>query len=192
MTHGNAGDWMPFHRKAGVAASGHAPDRESDPMPGSFPMITAFYSSVLDHPVDRVWSLVRDFNNYPRYIDGVIESVIEDGRRGDEVGAVRRFNYQGNWIRQQLVRHSDEQRLLTYAGIEPIDFPPGISATPTSPTAYEGTIRLHSIVDGDRTFIEWPVTLDPAPGEDDRWHALFMAWIPEWTDSLRRTLAREV
>lgn len=154
-------------------------------------MITAFYSSVLDHPVDRVWSLVRDFNNYPRYIDGVIESVIEDGKRGDEVGAVRRFNYQGNWIRQRLVRHSDEQRLLTYAGIEPIGFPPDISATPPSPTVYEGTIQLHPIVDGNRTFIEWPVALDPAPGEHEPWYKLFMAWIPEWTDSLRRTLARE-
>ena len=53
-------------------------------------MITAFYSTVLDHSIDRVWSLVRDFNNYPRYIDGVSESMIEDDRRGDEVGAVAR------------------------------------------------------------------------------------------------------
>ena len=88
-------------------------------------MITAFYSSVLDHPIDRVWELVRDFNNYPRYIDGVIESMIEDGKAGDEVGAVRRFNYQGNWIRQRLVRHSDDEHLLTYAGIDPFAFPDG-------------------------------------------------------------------
>ena len=101
-------------------------------------MITAFYSTVLDHPLDRVWALVRDFNNYPRYIDGVIESVIEDYKRGDEVGAVRRFNYQGNWIRQRLVRHSDEQHLLTYAGIDPLAFPPDIAAEAPSPTRYEG------------------------------------------------------
>ena len=154
-------------------------------------MITVFYSSVLDHPLDRVWELVRDFNNYPRYIDGVLESVIEDGKRGDEVGAVRRFNYQGNWIRQRLVRHSDEQHLLTYAGIDPIAFPGNTATETPSPTRYEGTIQLHRIVDGDRTFIEWPVILDPAPGEEEPWHKLFLAWIPEWTDSLRRTLARE-
>ena len=154
-------------------------------------MITAFYSTVLDHPLDRVWALVRDFNNYPRYIEGVSESVIEDDRRGDEVGAVRRFNYQGNWIRQRLVRHSDEQHLLTYAGIDPLAFPPAVAAQAPSPTRYEGTIQLHRIVDGDRTFIEWPVILDAAPGEEEPWHKLFLAWIPEWTDSLRRTLARE-
>jgi hypothetical protein len=154
-------------------------------------MITAFYSSVLDHPLDSVWELVRDFNNYPRYIDGVIESAIEDGKRGDEVGAVRRFNYQGNWIRQRLVRHSDDDHLLTYAGIDPFALPSGEGAIAPSPTRYEGTIRLRRIVDGDRTFVEWPVVLDPAAGEDQPWHELFMAWIPEWTDSLRRTLERE-
>ena len=56
-------------------------------------MITAYYSSILDHPVDRVWTLVRDFNNYPAYIDGVSESVIEDDKRGDEEGAVRRYTF---------------------------------------------------------------------------------------------------
>ena len=30
----------------------------------------------------------------------------------------------------------------------------------------------------------------PAPGDDVAWHALFMDWIPQWTESLRRTLAR--
>jgi hypothetical protein len=30
-------------------------------------MITIYYSSVLDHPVETVWSLIGDFNNYPAY-----------------------------------------------------------------------------------------------------------------------------
>ncbi|WP_240538123.1 SRPBCC family protein [Bradyrhizobium yuanmingense] len=83
-------------------------------------MTQAYYSAVLDHPLDDVWSLIRDFNNYPAYIDGVSESEIEDNKRGDEVGAVRRFCYLGNWIRQRLVDHSDLQHSLTYAGLEAI------------------------------------------------------------------------
>jgi hypothetical protein len=154
-------------------------------------MITAFYSTVLDHPVDQVWSLVRDFNNYPRYIEGVSESMIEDDRRGDEVGAVRRFCYLGNWIRQRLVRHSDDDRLLTYAGMERFAFPGRSGEGTAAPTGYEGTIRLHRIVDGERTFVEWPVVLDTAPGDEAAWHATFMALIPEWVASLRRTLDRE-
>jgi hypothetical protein len=34
------------------------------------------------------------------------------------------------------------------------------------------------------------VTLHTAPGEEQPWHALFMGWIAQWTDSLRRALAR--
>ena len=54
-------------------------------------MTTSYYSAVLDQPLETVWSLIRDFNNYPAYIDGVSESVIDDDRRVDEVGAVRHF-----------------------------------------------------------------------------------------------------
>ena len=38
-------------------------------------MTKAYFSTVLDYPLDTVWSLIRDFNNYPAYIDGVTESV---------------------------------------------------------------------------------------------------------------------
>ena len=46
-------------------------------------MTTAYYSTVLNHPLETVWTLIRDFNNYPAYIDGVTESVIEDDKGGD-------------------------------------------------------------------------------------------------------------
>ena len=153
-------------------------------------MTTAYYSAVLDHPLETVWSLIRDFNNYPAYIEGVSESVIEDNRRGDAVGAVRRFCYLGNWVRQRLAGHSDEAHSLTYAGIEPLPFPRADEQGAVSPTAYEGTMHLVRIVEGNRTLIEWSVALDPAPQDADRWHALFESWIPEWTHSLATALAR--
>jgi hypothetical protein len=102
-------------------------------------MTTAYYSAVLDHPLETVWSLICDFNNYPAYIDGVTESVIEDDKRGDEIGAIRRFCYLGNWIRQRLADHSDEQHSLTYAGVEPFPFPSGLMSEPPEPVRYEGT-----------------------------------------------------
>lgn len=152
-------------------------------------MKTAYYSTVLDHPLEAVWSLIRDFNNYPAYIDGVSESVIEDDRDGDEVGAIRRFCYLGNWVRQRLAAHSDDRHLLTYAGIEPLPFPTELGEV-HSPVRYEGTMRLHEIVDGNRTFIEWSVVLDSEPQDAARWHEVFESWIPDWTHSLARTLAR--
>ena len=86
-------------------------------------MTTAYYSTVLNHPLETVWDLIRDFNNYPAYIEGVSESMIEDDKGGDEVGAVRRFCYLGNWVRQRFAGYSDEGHALTYAGIEPLPFP---------------------------------------------------------------------
>ena len=153
-------------------------------------MSTAYYSTILDHPVETVWSLIRDFNNYPAYIDGVTESVIEDDKRGDQVGAVRRFLYHGNWIRQRLSAHSDEHRSLRYAGIDPFAYPAGRSQESPAPVGYEGSMHLLPIIDGARTFIEWSVAFDSAPTDEETWRALLLALIPEWTDSLRRTLNR--
>lgn len=153
-------------------------------------MTQAYYSAVLDRPLGEVWSLIRDFNNYPAYIDGVSESVIEDDKRGDEVGAVRRFCYLGNWIRQRLVDHSDRQHSLTYAGLEALPYPQADGSRTPAPTRYRGTMHLRPIVEGDRTLIEWSVVLDTEPADADRWQALFASWIPDWTDSLARTLAR--
>jgi hypothetical protein len=153
-------------------------------------MTTAYHSTVLDHPVDVVWSLIRDFNNYPAYIEGVTESVIEDDRGGDEVGAVRRFHYGDQWIRQRLSAHSDEQRSLTYAGVEPFAYPGTAESGTPSPVRYAGTMHVLPIVDGDRTFIEWTVALDTAPTDAGVWRDQFESWIPDWTESLRRALAR--
>jgi hypothetical protein len=153
-------------------------------------MTKAYYSSVLDCPLDTAWAMIRDFNNYPAYIDGVTESVIEDDRGGDEVGAVRRFCYRGNWVRQRLAGHSDVEHTLTYAGIEPLPFPGNLLPDPPAPTRYEGTMHLLGIVEGNRTFIEWVVELDTAPEDAERWRTLFQSWIPDWTQSLERTLRR--
>jgi len=153
-------------------------------------MTTAYYSAVIDHPVKTVWSLIRDFNNYPAYIDGVTESVIEDGKGGDEVGAVRRFCYLGNWVRQSLAEHSDERRILTYQSLEPLPFPSGLRPEPVAPTGYRGTMHLLGVIEGNRTFIEWSVRLNPEPKDADSWLTLFQSWIPDWTNSLVRALAR--
>ena len=153
-------------------------------------MTTAYYSAVLDQPLETVWSMIRDFNNYPAYIEGVSESVIEDDRRGDEVGAVRRFCYLGNWVRQRLAGHSDEAHSLTYAGTEPLPYPSADGAEAVSPVRHEGTMHLIGIVEGNRTLIEWSVVLNTAPQDAERWRSLFQSWIPEWTHSLARALAR--
>ena len=87
-----------------------------------------------------------------------------------------------------VVGHSDEGHSLTYAGIEPLPFPSGASPDAPAPTRYQGTMHLLPVVEGNRTFIEWTVTLDTAPQDAERWRTLFQSWIPDWTHSLERTL----
>jgi hypothetical protein len=151
-------------------------------------MHRAHYSAVLNHAADQVWGLVRDFNNYPRYVDGVTESVIENDKRGDEVGAVRRFCYGGSWIRQRLTSHSDTERSFTYVGMEPFQFPAQDTADVPASINYAGTLRLTPVIDGNRTFIEWFVEFDCPTNDTARWHDMLMELIPQWVDSLRRTL----
>jgi hypothetical protein len=92
-------------------------------------------------------------------------------------------------VRQRLAAHSDDRHLLTYAGIEPLPFPAEL-AEEHGPVRYQGTMRLREIVEGNRTFIEWSVALDTPPQDAKRWHQIFQSWIPDWTHSLERTLAR--
>ncbi|BBF65512.1 SRPBCC family protein [Acidithiobacillus sp. 'AMD consortium'] len=151
-------------------------------------MVKVYYSSVLNQPADRVWGFVRDFNSYPSYIEGVAESVIEDEKNGDEIGAVRRFRIGQTWKRQRLTAHSDSQRSFSYAGMEPIEFPSHGGIDAPAAANYEGTLRLTPIVDGNRTFIEWFVELDCTPEDATQWNELFTNLIPKWVNSLKRAL----
>jgi hypothetical protein len=148
-------------------------------------MHKAYCSAVLNSHVDDVWNLVRDFNNYPEYIEGVSESRIEDERNGDEIGAVRRFCHGGAWIRQRLTAHSDDKRTFSYAGLDPFPFPATGEQVPAA-IEYSGTLQLAPITDGGRTFAEWFVEFDCTPEDAAPWHELLMRLIPQWMGSLGR------
>jgi hypothetical protein len=70
--------------------------------------------SIFEHSADDVWNLIRDFNNYPVWVDGAGESEIESGKSGDSVGSVRNVLYEGRRIRQKLLAMSDVERSQTY------------------------------------------------------------------------------
>ncbi|MDQ3172586.1 MAG: hypothetical protein M3Q91_02620 [Acidobacteriota bacterium] len=38
-------------------------------------MARSYYSTLFEQTADEGWAIVRDFNNYPRYIEGITESV---------------------------------------------------------------------------------------------------------------------
>jgi NADPH:quinone reductase-like Zn-dependent oxidoreductase len=114
-------------------------------------------STVVEAPIQAVWSVLRDFNAHDRWHPIVAESVIEDGRAADEIGCVRRFRLrQGGWLREQLLKLSDRDHSFTYCILE----------APLPLYDYVATVRLKPITDGGGTFWEWQSTFATPPGEE--------------------------
>jgi len=146
-------------------------------------MAEAYYSTVFEQPADTVWNTIRDFNNYPVWVDGAGESRIEDGKSGDTVGAVRDVVYQGNRIRQRLLALSDAGRSQSYEFAEK---PP---AYLQHLDAFRVTITVRPIVDGERAFVEWSAAFDCDAQRRRETADVLRNAFAKWLGSLRRKLA---
>ncbi len=142
-------------------------------------MAKAYYSTVLAQSADDIWNVIRDFNNYPVWVDGAGESAIEAGKSGDAVGAVRHVIYQGRHIRQRLLALSDPDRSQAYAFCDDAPMPV---------QHYRATLRVTPVVDGNRGFVEWWATFDCPPERHDEWTAFFRDSFARWLASLRKYL----
>jgi hypothetical protein len=143
----------------------------------------AYYSQILDRPAPMVWEVVRDFNSYPIWVNGVEDSHIEDDLSGTAVGAVRNFAIGGARTRQRLVAHSDADRFFTYESCAPFEIEASGSARILR--RYQGTLRLRPIIEGDRCFVEWSSEYDCPPEDAEYWADWWAAMLPTWLGSLR-------
>jgi Polyketide cyclase / dehydrase and lipid transport len=143
-------------------------------------MTKVYYSTVIDQTADRVWSVIRDFNSYPVWVEGISESHIEEGKSGDAVGAIRNFDAGGTRIRQRLLAHSDLDRFYVFESCEPLG----------AISYYQGTGRVTPIVDGNRAFVEWSTVFDCRAEERENCTTFFKEATPQWLSSLRATLER--
>ena len=148
---------------------------------------SAYYSVVLDQPVQEVWDTVRDFNSYPIWVNGVEDSHIENNLSGTAVGSVRNFAMGGARTRQRLVAHSDAGRFFSYESCAPltIDDESGVTRTLRQ---YQGTLRLTPVVEGDRCFAEWSAKYGCPPEDDAYWADWWAKALPTWLTSLRNHL----
>jgi NADPH2:quinone reductase len=111
-------------------------------------------STIIDAPIDRVWSLLRDFDGHARWHPAIAFSEIEGGRAADEVGCVRRFRLRdGGVLRERLLRLSDREHSFTY----------GILDAPVPLHRYVATVTLKPVTDGDRTLWTWSSEFFPPP-----------------------------
>ena len=140
-------------------------------------MAKAFYSVVLDHPASAVWAVIRSFGHYT-WAGVVGETTIEDGKAGDQVGAIRRFEGGGKIIRQVLLAHSDVDRSYTYAFCDP---------SALAVRNYVATIRITPVVETGKAFIEWSAEFDCEAGETDHWIGYFeKEGFAKWLGALRQ------
>ena len=111
-------------------------------------------STIIDAPVDALWSVLRDFNGHENWHPIVARSEIERSQPSDRIGCVRRFTLQdGSELREQLLGLSDYDMFCTYSILD----------SPMPLTNYVATLRLTPVTDGERTFIEWSADFDCAP-----------------------------
>jgi polyketide cyclase/dehydrase/lipid transport protein len=142
-------------------------------------MSKSYYSTIFERPADEVWGAIRNFNNYPVWVDGAGESEIEAGKSGDSVGAVRNVLYKGIRRRQKLLALSDVERIQTY------EF---VSESPIHTRNFEATLRITPVVDGNRSFVEWWATFDCDLDRSEERVAFFRDAFANWLESLRRHL----
>ena len=145
-------------------------------------MARSYYSTIFEQSADEVWSVIRNFNNYPVWVDGAGESEIEAGKSGDSVGAVRNVLYNGVRRRQKLLALSETERSQTY----------GFASEPPLHTLdFRATLRVTPVVDGGRAFVEWWATFDCDLDRCNERTAFFRDAFAGWLESLRRYLERQ-
>ena len=144
-------------------------------------MAKSYYSIVLDHTADEVWAVIRPFDHYAwAGVEG--RTVIEEGKAGDQVGAIRRVELGDRVIRQRLLAHSDVERSYSYALCEPSPYPVH---------GYTATIRIVPVVENSQAVVEWWASFDCAAEERERWTRHFRdEGFAKWLAALRRFMTK--
>jgi hypothetical protein len=143
-------------------------------------MAKSYYSIVLDHPAQDVWNVIRPFDHYA-WAGIESETIIEEGKAGDQVGAIRRVVAGDRVIRQRLLAHSDLERSYIYALCDPAPFPV---------RNYVATIRVAPVTESKTAFVEWWATFDCAADEYDHWASYFETeGFAKWLAALRHFMA---
>lgn len=144
-------------------------------------MAKAYYSTVLEYPAEKVWAVIRPFGHYA-WAGVESETMIEDGRAGDQVGAVRRITLADGAVRRQMLRaHSDVERSYSYSLCDP----------PYLPLKdFLATIRVAPVAETNAAFVEWWATFDCAADERERWIGYFETQgFATWLAALRRFMS---
>jgi Polyketide cyclase / dehydrase and lipid transport len=109
-------------------------------------VIRVFRSTVLPATVDRVWSIVRDFNALPIWLPAAVRSEIEGGLDPATIGCIRRVVADDNTVvRQRLTELSDSEYRCSYALLS--------ASYPMK--NYTATFQLRPVTDVGHCYMSW-------------------------------------
>jgi NADPH:quinone reductase len=116
-------------------------------------------STVINAPIERVWRTVGDFNGLPAWMPGMKDSVIEDGKAPNAIGAVRRLAMAGSKdpLRERLEVLDSENYRITYS----------VLAGPLPVKNILTSLHLRPITDSYATLGEWSTQFDTEPGKEE-------------------------
>jgi hypothetical protein len=119
-------------------------------------MIKVYRSAIIHASADKVWRLVRNFNDLPKWHPAIASSEIEQNLPPDSIGCVRRFRLSsdGGLLRECLLGLADDTRSFTYSILE----------SPMPVANYMATMRFTPITIGNHTFAEWWAVFDVTSG----------------------------
>jgi NADPH:quinone reductase len=120
-------------------------------------MVEVRRSTIVDAPIEQVWSIIRDFNGHDTWHPVVARSRIEDGLPPDMIGVVRDFQLaDGSCIREQLLSLSDSEHSFEYC----------ILNAPLPLMGYVARVKLLPVTDGQQTYWEWRSTFKTPPARE--------------------------
>jgi len=122
-------------------------------------MVKVFISSVIGAPADKVWAIVRDFNDMPSWHPLISRSTIDGGQPSDSIGCIRTLTLtDGVQVREQLLSLSDFDYSFSYTILES-----GLDVD-----NYVAGLKLTPVTDGNQTFAEWTAEFVTTPGTEQQ------------------------
>jgi Polyketide cyclase / dehydrase and lipid transport len=122
-------------------------------------------STVIDAPLEDVWSWLDDFTSWHAWISRIDMTVMAEGRTQGPVGSVRILHREdGTVIREKLVMKDDLRHTMAYCFDGPHPYPV---------RRYVGTVRLEPVTTTGATYVHWSGDFDADAADELRAAELF-------------------
>jgi len=122
-------------------------------------MVKVVVTTVIEAPLDRVWAVIRAFNDlswFPAVAKQNKIGKIEDGKAPDQVGAIRHIVLDNGTLREKLLSLNDTNHTNSYSILD----------GPLPVVNYVAGLHLEAITTSNQTFVTWWAEFDSPAGVD--------------------------